>query len=235
MNSDFAQTLLRKTRGDYQMIAERYSATREDVWPEFQEFQKYIQPNDRILDVGCGNGRLTKIFDKVKVNYTGIDISPRMLEQAKKLFPNHTFQMGDILSLPFPENHFNIVFCLSVLHQIPSIELRRKAMEQLYRVTRSGGKLVLVVWNLWRPRYRSKIRSINIKKLFGFTPLDKNDLYITWRDSGIKQYYHAFTQKELEELITQAGYRTERIFLGRDCKGEKGRYFNNIVVIASKP
>jgi len=235
MKSDYAQTLLRKVRGDYQMLAERYSASREDIWPEFEEFKKYIKPGMKVLDVGCGNGRLAKIFNDVKVDYYGLDASLRLLEQARLLFPDYHFQEGDILSLPFPKENFDIVFCILVLHQIPSQELRKKAVEQMYQVLKPNSRLVLSVWNLWRPKYQSQIKKANFIKLLGLSPLDKNDLMIPWRDSGIKQYYHAFTQEELRELIADSGFKIEKLFLGKEFKTKKKRYFNNFIIIANKP
>lgn len=235
MKSDFAQTLLRKVRSDYQILAEKYSASREDIWPEFNEFKKYVQPEMKIADIGCGNGRLAKIFDGVKVDYYGVDISPRLLEQARKLFPDFHFQEGDILNLPFPDNEFDLVFSILVLHQIPSAELRQRAVSQLFRVINPGGRLILTVWNLWRPKYQAQIKKTNWKHLFGFTPLDKNDLLIPWRDSGIEQYYHAFTQEELKGLLEEAGFKIERMQLAKEFKTGKKRFFNNIIVIAQKP
>ncbi|MDD5342523.1 MAG: class I SAM-dependent methyltransferase [Patescibacteria group bacterium] len=234
MKSDFAQTLLRKVRADYQMLADQYSSTREDIWPEYLEFQKYLQPGMKVLDIGCGNGRLTKIFDKVKVDYTGVDVSPRMLEQARKLFPGYKFQVGDIMNLPFSEGEFDAVFCLQVIHQIPSGELRRQALGQMSRVLKPGGRIIVAVWNLWRPIYRSKLNRNNLKKFFGLTPYDKNDILIPWRDSGVEQYYHAFTQPELKRLLSQAGLRVEREFLGKEYKTDSKYHFNNIVIIAQK-
>ncbi len=234
MNSDYAQTLLRKIRGDYQMLAECYSASREGIWPEFEHFKKYIKSGMKIADVGCGNGRLTKIFDGVKVDYTGVDISPRLLEQARRLFPEYDFRVGDILNPPLPKNEFDVAFSILVLHQIPAKELRGRAVNQLWRIIKPGGRLIISVWNLWRPKYISKIRTNNIKKMFGLTPLDKNDLMIPWRDSGVRQYYHAFTLPELSNLLVGAGFKIEEQIDGQKLKTQRKNSFNNFIVIARK-
>ncbi|MBU0707409.1 methyltransferase domain-containing protein [Patescibacteria group bacterium] len=234
MDSDYAQTLLRKVRADYQMLAEPYSSSRERTWPEFEEFVKYVEPGMKILDVGCGNGRLTKIFGNVKVDYTGLDASSRMVEQANKLSPEYDFQVGDILSLPFTNQEFDIVFSILMLHQIPTNELREKAVGQIHRVLKPGGRLILTVWNLWRQKYRAKLRMTNLKKFFGLTKLDKNDILIPWRDSGVEQYYHAFTQEELRDLLANTGFQIENIFLGKEYKTDSKKFFNNIIVVAKK-
>lgn len=234
MKHDYAHTLLRKVRADYQMIADEFSQSRFDIWPEFLEFKKYLKPGMNVLDVGCGNGRVTKILGDVKVDYVGCDVSTRILKQAKKMCPAHCFQEGDVLSLPFPDEKFEAVFCIAVLHQIPGSELRAKALREMHRVLKTGGWLFLTVWNLWQTKYRGAFRATNLKKFFGLTPLDINDAFIPWRASGVERYYHAYTQVELNKAVNQVGYRIEKEFLSSSLPSVGQSQSDNFVVIAQK-
>lgn len=69
-----------------------------------------------VLDVGCGLGGLKDYFDRVglKVEYTGYDISPKMIERAKERHPNVRFEVRDILRDP-PKERFDFVFCAGAM------------------------------------------------------------------------------------------------------------------------
>ena len=58
-----------------------------------------------VLDFGCGLGHFYKWFNEktINVNYTGIDISPRMINEAKALFPEQNFKMQNIFAVPLEE------------------------------------------------------------------------------------------------------------------------------------
>ena len=85
MKRKYAEYLLKKTKEDYDKIAEEFSRTRERPWPEIKFLiDKYIIAGERILDLGCGNGRLLEFFKDKKVDYIGTDFSEKLIEIAKK-------------------------------------------------------------------------------------------------------------------------------------------------------
>jgi len=91
-----------------------------------------------VLDAGCGSGNLYKyVKDK---NYTGVDFTKKFIEHTKALYPNAVFLTGNILDLPFPDNSFDTVACLSVLEHIKYKDLKQ-AINELIRTSR---KLVLI-------------------------------------------------------------------------------------------
>src|SRR5260370_8346832 len=71
-------------------------------------------PEDTSLDIACGPGLLVCAFARVVRHAVGIDLTPAMLEQARKTqqeqgLHNISWQQGDVTSLPYPAPHFSIV------------------------------------------------------------------------------------------------------------------------------
>ena len=92
MDRNYAEYLIKKTTQDYNLIAEVFSRTRERIWPEMRFlFDDYPVPGEKILDIGCGNGRFLEIFKQKKVDYFGVDSSERLIEIAKKGIQKKSF------------------------------------------------------------------------------------------------------------------------------------------------
>lgn len=199
--------LLKKVKQDYNTIAEEFSVTRNRPWHEFELFKKIVEesgPSARILDVGCGNGRLASALKHSQ--YIGIDNSRKLLKLAREKNPTFSFKYGDILKIPFQNHSFEIVFAVAVLHHVPSRALQLTALKELKRVTKLGGKVIITVWNLWQPKYEKYIDR------------KTHESFIPW---GVykktERYYHAFTAQEIEELIKRAGFNVlKKVTLGTD-------------------
>lgn len=132
MEEKYAVQLLRKIKDDYDRIAEEFSQKRSYLSGDILELKKYAEEGDKILDLGCGNGRLFELFKGMKVSYVGADVSGNLLAAAKRKYPAADstgspladFQKIDFLSFPFPDGSFDKVYCLSVFHHIPSRDFR---------------------------------------------------------------------------------------------------------------
>lgn len=72
----------------------------------------------KILDIGCGLGGFWGYLrkKKVKVDYTGVDLFPNVIREARKLYPDAKFQVRRILSRPFRENSFDYSFLSGVFN-----------------------------------------------------------------------------------------------------------------------
>src|SRR5580704_11887678 len=78
-------------------------------------------PADIVLDVACGPGLMACAFAKVARHVTGIDLTPAMIDQAKVLqqsqgVTNVTWQLGDVLPLPFADSAYSLVFTRYSFH-----------------------------------------------------------------------------------------------------------------------
>jgi len=150
MDKDYAEYLLNKTREDYNLIAEEFSMTRWDIWSEFNIFRGYIKDGDRVLDIGCGNGRLLKLLKDKNIDYIGVDNSEKLINLAKEKYPQNRFLVADSLNLPFPENYFDEVFLIAVLHNVPSKEFRLQILKEAKRVLKQDG--ILIIKNTEEPK-----------------------------------------------------------------------------------
>jgi ubiquinone/menaquinone biosynthesis C-methylase UbiE len=102
-------------------------------------------PEDISLDVACGPGLLVCAFARVVRHATGIDLTPAMLEQARKAqreqdLSNVTWQQGDVTRLPFPDASFSIVSSRFAFHHF---EDPLKVLKEKKRVCKPGGRIVV--------------------------------------------------------------------------------------------
>lgn len=223
MLESFAKKIMEQTVEDYDRIAEHFSITRRKPWPEFTIIERYVKPEQHILDVGCGNGRLTETINKIKAQYTGIDSSATLIRIAQQQYSQHRFVKGSMLALPFPDNHFDVVVAIASLQHIPSQNFRQTALQEMARVCKPNGILFMTNWNLDQHQYQ-RYRTAHDK---GFDP---EDFLIPWKnDRGeilAQRYYHGFTPAELEQLCIHAGFH-----ITANDYAEQQR---NIVTIAKK-
>ncbi|MEU4761782.1 methyltransferase domain-containing protein [Actinosynnema sp. NPDC023794] len=71
-----------------------------------------LSPDDRVLDIGCGNGRISWLIAPHVAHVTGVDLSGPMLARARMTTvgaPNVTFAQGDAQVFPFPPHAFDVV------------------------------------------------------------------------------------------------------------------------------
>ncbi len=112
-----------------------------------------LAPGERCLDVGCGAGILSSTLASWDYQVDAIDLAPNMLELARSEAERHgvgdrvSTALGDVHRLQFPANSFGLVVALGVL---PWVDDPRRALEEMARVLRPGGYLIVSVDNRWR-------------------------------------------------------------------------------------
>jgi ubiquinone/menaquinone biosynthesis C-methylase UbiE len=95
----------------------------------------FLDKNNKILDLGCGTGRFLEF-----ANY-GVDISPKMIEVAKTKFPKKEIIEGSVSSIPFPENHFDVIYSLHVIMHLNK-EITQAFLIETHKKLKSNGKLI---------------------------------------------------------------------------------------------
>jgi ubiquinone/menaquinone biosynthesis C-methylase UbiE len=102
-------------------------------------------PQDTALDVACGPGLVVCAFAEVVRAATGIDLTPAMIDRARavqreKALRNVSWQVGDVLPLPFSTASFSIVTCRYAFHHF---EQPSAVLAEMKRVCQPGGRIVL--------------------------------------------------------------------------------------------
>ena len=214
-------------RQSYDKIAEDFSRTRKSVWEEFKPLAEHTKDGDKILDLGCGNGRLIELFQEKNIEYSGIDNSQKLIEIARQKHPNGEFRIFDGLKIPYPDNHFDTIFCIAVLHHIPGRELRQEFLKEARRVLRSSGRLILSTWYLWQAyTFWGLLFKSTLKKLVGKSRLDFFDIMEPWGKIS-ERYFHNFRKGELKRLIKKCGFKIEDFYVLK--RGPKNK---NLLIVA---
>jgi ubiquinone/menaquinone biosynthesis C-methylase UbiE len=109
-----------------------------------------IAPGERILDVGCGPGRLAILAGSItgpEGEVCGIDPAPEMVglatRKAARARVPVRFEVGVIEALPYPDERFDVVLSSMMLHHLPG-DLPRRGFAEVRRVLRPGGRFVAV-------------------------------------------------------------------------------------------
>lgn len=225
----------------YDAIAVEFSRTRSKMWPEVARYAAMVPDSAKVLDLGCGNGRLYQEFShaatSLRVDYHGIDVSAGLIAEAKRLHPEaaENFAVGTAVELAFADNEFDQVFSIAVWHHLPSNEVRLTALREVSRVLKPGGVLVLTSWNLWQPKYWSK-HLTGVQKLFTRPGhYEFGDIDIPWEDGKkFMRYCHAYSLRQLRKLLQQSGFSVLDLYYS-DAAGKKTTWWKgrNIVVRAT--
>lgn len=154
----------------------------------------------RILDIGCGNGRNIIPFAKAGFECHGVDFSMRMTELAKGSFKKAglkaEFKVAHAIKLPYASEEFDYCLSIAMLHHIKGEEERKKALAEMRRVLKPGGKALLMVWNKFSPAHWR----------LAFMP---KEAHIPWPRKGqvYQRYYYLFDYWELKGSVEKSEFR----------------------------
>lgn len=105
-------------------------------------FADAVRGRGVVCDMGCGPGQVARYLHERGVRVCGVDLSPEMVERARRLNPGIEFHPGSMLNLPFADGAWaGIAAFYSIIH-VPRAEVFA-ALRELRRVVQPGGCLLL--------------------------------------------------------------------------------------------
>jgi tRNA (uracil-5-)-methyltransferase TRM9 len=240
MDKETAERLLALNREFYATFARSFAASRPVSDPGLVCIVPYIPRRARVLDVGCGNGRLAFLLDRERpgVTYLGIDAVPELVEVARAradqlmaisaefrvvdvVRPGWDRVLADVPPSSSPGVCFDCVVALAVLHHIPGFDLRVRVLRDILKVLEPGGCLLLSTWQfLGNARMRRKIvdwAEVGIAE----ETLDPGDYLLDWKREGRGlRYCHLVDEVEVKRLAAESGFRVRQIFRAGGREGD---------------
>ncbi|TYI76008.1 hypothetical protein E1A91_D06G047200v1 [Gossypium mustelinum] len=126
----------------YDAIAPHFSSTRFAKWPKVAAFLESLPTGSLILDAGCGNGKYLGLNSSCY--FIGCDISPSLIKICADR--GHEVLVADAVNLPYRTNFGDAAISIAVLHHLSTENRRKKAIEELVRVVKKGGLVLITVW-----------------------------------------------------------------------------------------
>ncbi len=145
-----------------------------------------VNAHDTVLDVACGPGLVACEFARFAQHVTGIDITPKMIEEAQKRqqalsLNNIDWRQGSALPLPYPDNHFSMVITRYSFHHFIN---PRALLDEMIRVCQPKGTLLIADVAL---------------------PTPHTKLYDRMEKLRDPSHVHALSQQEWEDLLQSSG------------------------------
>jgi len=131
----------------YRRIARFYDAVVEPFNASLRQYvAKVAGPKEgmKVLEIGCGTGTNLELFAEAGCEVAGIDLSPSMIDLAKKKLDDRAdLRLGDAAEMPFEDNSFDLVLSFLTLHEMPPA-VRAPVMKEIVRVAGADGKALFI-------------------------------------------------------------------------------------------
>uniref|UniRef100_A0A5B7AR48 Methyltransferase type 11 domain-containing protein n=1 Tax=Davidia involucrata TaxID=16924 RepID=A0A5B7AR48_DAVIN len=149
----------------YDAIAPHFSSTRFAKWPKVASFLNSFPSGSLVLDAGCGNGKYLGL--NPNCFFIGCDISAPLINICADR--GHEVVVADAVNLPYRTGYGDAAISIAVLHHLSTENRRMKAIDELVRVVKKGGHVLITVWAV-----EQEDRSLVNK----WTPLTQNQKYL---------------------------------------------------------
>lgn len=162
----------------------------------YKEIRSEIHNGDKVLDLGCGYGRVAKeiVKDFKKAFVNGVDISQTYVNLFNKNIKNGKAYEASITKLPFHKNSFDVVYMVTTLMYLVNTKDQKNAVAEIIRVLKPGGKFIFIERNP---------NGFNILTLWGLVTLIRGK-----KNKEIDSV--SFTPNYLNKLIKQSGGKVKR-------------------------
>ncbi|MBN2390721.1 MAG: class I SAM-dependent methyltransferase [Anaerolineae bacterium] len=209
----------------YDELAEVFAASRGAREPGLERILAKMQPCARVLDLGCGQGRVAAMLP-AGCEYVGMDFSTEMLAVAERsvdiesverssIMPR--FIVGDLLdpewSASLPYGYYDWGILRAVLHHIPGIENRQTVVARAAGYLAPHGRLLLANWQFLEiERLRRRLLPWDIVGLHS-KDVEAGDYLLDWQREGYGiRYVHLIDEDETVSLAAFAGLTMESLF-----------------------
>jgi len=120
---------------DYNVFSEAANTSLID------SFMRLARPpaGGKVLDLGCGSGVFTDLLSRRGLDASGLDISPKLLELARKKYSALTFIEGDVEALPFPDASVDGILLSGLVHHLPDVS---RCAAEVHRVLKPAGRFM---------------------------------------------------------------------------------------------
>ena len=203
----------------YARFAGSFAASRARTEPGLERVLAEVHPGDRLLDLGCGHGRIARLVPG-GTTYTGMDYAAEMLEiarqQAEAAGIPARFVVGDLLAETWSDavaGPFAWVVLRAVLHHIPGYANRLNVIRRAARRLAPHGQIVMANWQFLEIE-RLRKRLLPWERI-GLTEADvePGDYLLDWqRDGYALRYVHLVDEAETARLARDAGLALRESF-----------------------
>lgn len=174
---------------------------------DVQFAQQYFPSSGRLIDLGCGTGRLLVHFARYGFECLGVDLSETMLEEARRKAETESLRIdflnANLVELdPVPSARFDYAACLfSTLGMIRGSENRTRFLGHVRRILKPGGIFVLHAHNA---QYKFGLG-------LGRRGAQPGDRTMPQPRGGADLTIHHFTKSELLTALTTSGFRVQTL------------------------
>ncbi|KAF7645348.1 hypothetical protein LDENG_00206220 [Lucifuga dentata] len=144
----------------YDKIAPYFNDSRYKAWPKVRQFLLDLPAGSVVADVGCGNGKYLSINKEAFM--LGCDVCRPLVVSAR--IQGHEVQICDGLHLPYRDGCFDAVLSIAVIHHLSTKERRIRAIKEMARTLRVGGRIMIYVWAMEQTRRK----------------FEKQDIFVPW-------------------------------------------------------
>ncbi len=232
MDDETIERLLALNRDFYATFAEQFAASRSVTDPALTSILPYLPCRARVLDIGCGNGRLAVLLDQERPGsrYVGVDAIPELIDEARErtgqlLRTQVSLRLVDVTRRNWikhvPGVPFDCAVALAILHHIPDFSLRAQVLRGLAEVLDPGGYAVLSTWRfLAHRRIRRKIVDWSVVGI-DESELEPGDYLLDWKRGGRGlRYCHMVDEEEMERLAAASGFTVRETFRAGGREGD---------------
>lgn len=173
--------------GDYEKFFTDYDKFR-------YEFERHLPAcfdalnvaGKQVLEIGLGQGADSESLIRRGARWSGVDLTAESVERVRtrltlRDLPFDNLKQGSVLELPFPDDSFDVVFSHGVLHHVPEV---RQAEQEIHRVLRPGGELIIMMYARWSLNYLVSIALVRRAMLLAAFPLAKAGIVKSDREGG---------------------------------------------------